>query len=80
MTQEQDKPINLSVHESSDPSVISPNPEREADSNSNYLDDAVDDASHENKNADFSSPIPGDVESEEQNASRQSTIANLSAG
>ncbi len=30
MTQEPDRLINLSVHETSDPSLISPNPEQEA--------------------------------------------------
>lgn len=76
MTEEQKKLINLSVHESADPSVISSNPNREAAANFNDLNDA----SHEDENVDFPSPGLGDVEPEEQTASRQNTIANLSAG
>ena len=43
MAQDPKKLINLSVHESSDPSLISPNPDVEADGTMNDLNDSVHD-------------------------------------
>lgn len=75
MSQNQDRPIKLSVHESSDPSVISHNLETEPSSNLNDLNDA----SHDDENVDVPTPGLTDTESDEQIVS-QTTIANLSAG
>lgn len=75
MTQEPRKLINLSVHESSDPSVISPNPNVEPSSNLNDLNDS----SHDDDNVDVSTRGLDDTDRDEQIAS-QTTIANISAG
>lgn len=75
MSQNQDRPIKLSVHESSDPSVISRNLETEPSSNLNDLNDA----SHDDENVDVPTPGLTDTESDAQIVS-QTTIANLSAG
>ncbi|KYC36432.1 hypothetical protein WA1_42765 [Scytonema hofmannii PCC 7110] len=53
MSQEPRKPINLSVHESSDPSVIDPSVDKKESANINDLNDSV----HDDENVDV--PIPG---------------------
>jgi hypothetical protein len=76
MTQEPRKPINLSVHESSDPSVISPSPDKEASGNVNDLNDSV----HDDENVD--APIPGlsDADSDVNPVDRQLGIISRTAG
>lgn len=77
MTQEPRKLINLSVHESSDPSLISPNPDKEASGEElNDLNDSV----HDEDNVDV--PTPGLLNNgtDVNPAHDQITIANLSAG
>lgn len=76
MTQEPPKLINLSVHESSDPSVISPNSDQEASENIKNLDESV----HDQENVDGSTSDPFDTESNENLVNKQITIANLGAG
>ncbi|BAY49107.1 hypothetical protein SAMD00079811_67360 [Scytonema sp. HK-05] len=76
MTQEPRKPIHLSVHESADPSVISPSPDKEASGNMNDLNDSV----HDDENADV--PIPGlsDDASDSNPVDRQIGIVGRTAG
>ncbi len=77
MTQEPRKLINLSVHESSDPSLISPNPDKEASGEElNDLNDSV----HDDENVDV--PAPGLLNNgtDSNPADSQISIANLSAG
>ncbi len=76
MTQEPRKLINLSVHESSDPSVISPNSQKEANGELNDLNDST----HDDKNVDVPNPDLFDATSDESIANSQISIANLSAG
>lgn len=76
MSQNQDRPIKLSVHESSDPSVISRNSETQPSSNLNDLNDA----SHDDENMDVPTPGLTDTESGEDIINSPITIANLSAG
>lgn len=76
MTQEPHKLINLSVHESSDPSVISPNSDSEASGDLNDLNDS----SHDDENVDVPKPGLFDTASDENPAHSQISIANLSAG
>ena len=76
MTQEPHKPIHLSVHESSDPSVISPNSDKEASGNMNDLNDSV----HDDENVDV--PIPGlsDDDNDSNPVDRQIGIVGRTAG
>lgn len=76
MTNKPDNPINLSVHESSDPSLISPNPDIEASGDMNDLNDSV----HDDENVDVPSGQPFDDPSNENPVHSQTTIANISAG
>lgn len=76
MTQEPHNPINLSVHESSDPNVISPKPDSEASGDLNDLNDS----SHDDENVDVPNPGLLDTASEENLVDSQISIANLSAG
>ena len=76
MAQDPKKLINLSVHESSDPSLISPNPNVEADAATNDLNDSV----HDDENVDTPNQQPFEDASDENITSSQTTIANLSAG
>ena len=76
MSQNQERPIKLSVHESSDPSVISRNLETEPSSNLNDLNDA----SHDDENVDVPTPGLTDTQSEDDIIDSPITIANLSAG
>ncbi len=76
MTQEPPKLINLAVHESSDPSVISPTPHHEASADLNDLNDST----HDDKNVDVPNPDLFDATSDENIANSQISIANLSAG
>lgn len=76
MTQEPKKLINLSVHESADPSQISSNPNQEVAGDLNDLNDSV----HDDENVDV--PIPGlsDTASDETLVDRKITIANMGGG
>ncbi|MBD2448685.1 hypothetical protein H6G76_16300 [Nostoc sp. FACHB-152] len=76
MTQEKDKLINLSVHESVDPSQFSSEGDKQAPENLNDLNDSV----HNSENADASTSQPFDDGNEENLGEQQITIANLSAG
>lgn len=76
MAQDPKKLINLSVHESSDPSLISPNPNVEADAATNDLNDAA----HDDENVDTHNQQPFEDASDENITSSQTTIANISAG
>jgi len=79
MTQEPRKPINLSVHESADPSVISPSPDKEASVNKNDMND-LNDSAHDEENVDV--PIPGtfDDASDSNPVDRQLGIISRTAG
>ena len=70
------KLINLSVHESSDPSLISPKPDVEASGARNDLNDAA----HDDENVDTPNQQPFEDASDENITSSQTTIANISAG
>ncbi len=76
MAQESDKPINLSVHESSDPSVIDPNSQQANSEDINDLNDSV----HDDANVDINTPKPFDTNNEENLGDQQIITANLSAG
>lgn len=76
MTEEPRKLINLSIHESSDPSLISPNPDVEASGDFNDLNDSV----HDEDNVDVPIPKVFDDSSDDHLGDNQTTIANLSAG
>lgn len=77
MTQEKDKPINLAIHESSDPSVIDPNYNKVASGDLNDLNDS----SHDNENVDVPIPDSFDATNDENPVnSSQITSANISAG
>ncbi|MBH8555327.1 hypothetical protein I8751_23860 [Nostocaceae cyanobacterium CENA357] len=76
MTQESRKPINLSVHESSDPSVIDPNSQQATSEDINDLNDSV----HDDANVDINTPEPFDTTNEENIGGQQIITANLSAG
>ena len=71
-----DNPINLSVHESSDPSLISPNSDVEISGDMNDLNDSV----HDDENVDVPSQQPFDDPSDENPVHSQTMIANISAG
>lgn len=71
-----DQPIKLSVHESSDPSLISPNPNVEASGDLNDLNDSV----HDDENVDVPTQQPFDDPSAQNPVHSQTTIANISAG
>lgn len=73
MTQEPKKLINLSVHETSDPSLISPNPDRDA---SGKLNDSV----HDDENVDVPNPELVDAARDEKPLPSQISIVNNSAG
>ncbi|KAB8331455.1 hypothetical protein SD80_023380 [Scytonema tolypothrichoides VB-61278] len=79
MTQEPRKPINLSVHESADPSVINPNPDKEASGNRNDLND-LNDSVHDEENVDV--PIPGTFDDADDSnpVDRQLGIISRTAG
>jgi len=76
MSQEKDKLINLSVHESVDPSRFSSETDKQAPENMNDLNDSV----HDHENADVPTPQPFDEINDENLGGKQITIANLSAG
>ncbi len=78
MTQEPHQPVDLhlSVHESSDPSLISSTPGQEASGELNDLNDSV----HDDENVDVPTPGLFDLDSNENVVDRQVGIANLSAG
>ncbi len=76
MAQESHKPINLSVHESSAPSVISANSEQATSEDINDLNDSV----HDDENVDINTPKPFDPNNEESIGGQQIITANLSAG
>ena len=69
-----DQPIKLSVHESSAPSLISPNPVETQDMND--LNDSV----HDDENVDVPIQQPFDDGDDSNISHSQTTIANLSAG
>ncbi|MBE9049820.1 hypothetical protein IQ243_05265 [Nostocales cyanobacterium LEGE 11386] len=75
MTNKPQKPINLSVHESSDPRVISPNSDQAVSADINDLNDSV----HDHENVDVPTPEPFDTDSNQNLVDKQITIANLSA-
>lgn len=79
------KPINLSVHETSDPSLFSSDPNKES---YNDLDDSsrdqesykdLGDSNHDDENVDVPNPELSNA-SDENLANSQITAANLSAG
>jgi hypothetical protein len=76
MTQEPNKPINLSVHETADPSLFSQAVDKEVSGDLNDLNDSV----HDDENVDV--PTPGLLNNgnDENPGDRQISIANLSAG
>ncbi|WP_017318387.1 hypothetical protein [Mastigocladopsis repens] len=76
MTQEPRKLINLSVHETADPSVINPNPDKEASGEMNDLNDSV----HDQENVDVSIPTLSDDTSNDNPVDRQLGIISRSAG
>lgn len=76
MTQEPKRPINLSVHETSDPSLISPNPDKDASGELNDLNDSV----HDDENVDVPHPGPVDTASDEKPVPSQISIVNSTAG
>ncbi|WP_017655988.1 hypothetical protein [Fortiea contorta] len=75
MTQEPRKLINLSVHETADPSVISQNSDREVAKDS-HLDDSI----HQQENTDDYNSDVVDPKAEENLVNRQMTIASLGGG
>lgn len=75
-TQEPKKLINLSVHESSDPSIISGN-QNEANVGDN---DDLNDSVHDDENVDVATPQATDPLAESTVVDRQITTANLSPG
>lgn len=75
MTQPK-KLINLSVHETSDPSLISPNPDRDASGDLNDLNDSV----HDDENVDVPNQGLVDAASDEKPVPSQISIVNNSAG
>ena len=76
MTQESSNPINLSVHETADPSQISHNPNQEASADSKDLNDSV----HDDENVDTQNSVFLDNGNDENVVDNQITIANLGAG
>ncbi len=76
MTQESNNPINLSVHETADPSQISRNPNQEASTDSKDLNDSV----HDDENVDPQNSGLLDNGNDENIVDNQITIANLGAG
>lgn len=77
MTQEPDKLINLSVHESSTPSVIDPNRDKKLDVDKK---DNLNDSVHDHENVDVPTPEPLDNDNDNTVADRQIISANLGAG
>ncbi len=76
MTQEPKKLINLAVHETADPSQISPNPNQEASADPTDLNDSV----HDDENVDVPTPELFNDGNNSNPAHSQISIANLSAG
>lgn len=76
MMNEQNKPVNLSVHETSDPTMLS----ADIDSKSSGSLNDLKDANHDDENVDVPNPNLFDEPSDENLMDRQNTIANLSAG
>ncbi|MBU7582602.1 MAG: hypothetical protein KAF91_06770 [Nostoc sp. TH1S01] len=76
MAQEKDKLINLSVHESSVPSLLDVDGNEQTPKNQHDLNDSVPD----DENADNPTPQPFDDANEQTLGNKQITIANLSAG
>lgn len=76
MTQEQDKLIDLSVHESAVPSVIDPNRDKKLTVDKK---DNLNDAVHDHENVDV--PTPEALDTDDNNVvDRQIISANLGAG
>jgi len=75
LSQEQKNPINLSVHETADPSDISPNNDGKQKRDRRDWDNNVD---PNEENFDALSPDPANTDA--QKFGSQTTIANLSAG
>ncbi len=76
MTEKQDKLINLSVHESSDPNVISSSHHEDISGDNKKSDNSLPDE----KNRDISTSESVDNMGEPNIVNKQITIANLSAG
>jgi hypothetical protein len=76
MTQKPNNPINLSVHEISDPRDISRNPEQETSADVKDLNDSV----HDDENVDTPNPGLLDNGNNGNPVNSQISIANLSAG
>lgn len=76
MTSSPHNPINLSVHQSADPSVISPNSDQEAKGDFDDLNDS----SHDEDNVDVPIPKLGDDDSDMNLVNSQAAIANLGGG
>jgi hypothetical protein len=76
MTQEKDRLIHLSVHESSVPSVLDVDADKQTPEDNCNLNDSV----HDYENADAPIPQPFDDINQENLGDKQITIANLSAG
>lgn len=74
MSQEQKRPINLSVHEIADPSDISPNTDGQAAS------DRCESQDLERNDENFDPLTPVTSNPDEEKLRSQTTIANLSAG
>lgn len=78
MSQEARKPINLSVHQSSDPSVISDNPDAEASAMGDNND--LNDSAHDDENVDVPTPEGSAALDSENTGSDQISIVNRSPG
>lgn len=80
MSQENDRPIKLAIHESSDPSVIDPNYQNYQQEASGELND-LNDSSHDDENVDIPIPKPFETtDNENRIGTSQITTANISAG
>lgn len=75
MTSKPDKPINLSVHEISDPNTISPNPNAETS-----VTDDLNDSVHDDDNVDAAKPKPFETAEDDNLVDSQTMNANISAG
>lgn len=78
MTHDSRRPINLSVHETADPSVINPSPDQQVTSNSNTSD--LNDSSHDEENVDIPIPKLSDEDRDSNIVDRQIDIVNRSGG
>lgn len=76
MTEESRPPIQLSVHESADPSEISPNSETEPSGELSDRNDSV----HDDENVDVPTPGLPDTSDSKTIADDQINIVNRSAG